>query len=145
MRVLFTGSRNWTGIQAEHRAGQVLAGLGGFLLLMGEPLVIVHGDNPEGLDAIVDRWAIRHRYEPGKNLLRYPANWTLFGKAAGPMRNQEMVNDGADLCLGFPLPGSKGTVDCMRRARLAGILTLTVPWELPDEPEDALPPQLRAA
>lgn len=135
MRVIFTGSRHWTGIYGEHRAGTVLMGLEVFTTIISSPLVIVHGDCPEGLDGIVDRWAIRHGYEPE----RHPARWGQFGKQAGHIRNQEMVNQGADMCLGFPLPGSRGTVDCMRRAQLAGIPTFTVSWEHGDEPLDGLP------
>lgn len=142
MRVIFTGSRNWTGFEAERRAGEVLTSLEAFVGIIGQaPMVIVHGDNPEGLDAIVDRWAVRRGYEPE----RHPAKWDVFGKAAGPIRNQEMVDLGADMCLGFPLPGSKGTVDCMNRARLAGILTIVVPMEPRLFPGEALFPQLKAA
>jgi hypothetical protein len=53
----------------------------------------------------------------------YPADWS-FGKSGGPVRNQKMVDAGADVCLAFPLPDSTGTVDCMERARIAGIPTL---------------------
>lgn len=45
------------------------------------------------------------------------------GKAGGPLRNQKMVDFGADLCLAFPLPESRGTYDCARRARAANIDT----------------------
>jgi len=141
MRVIFTGSRRWTGIGYEFRAHEVLASLQGFVMTVGQTLEIVHGDCPEGLDAIVDRWALRRDYEPE----RHPAEWGVYGKLAGPIRNQEMVDLGADMCLGFPLSDSKGTVDCMRRAKLAGILTIAVPWELTDEPEQLLPQQLKAA
>lgn len=41
--------------------------------------------------------------------------------AAGNYRNQRMVDLGADLCLAFPLPDSRGTRDCIRRAEAAGI------------------------
>lgn len=41
--------------------------------------------------------------------------------AAGVYRNQAMVHLGADICLAFPLPGSTGTYDCVRRAEIAHI------------------------
>lgn len=42
--------------------------------------------------------------------------------SAGGVRNQEMVNLGGYLvCLAFPLAGSRGTWDCVARARVAGI------------------------
>lgn len=142
MRVIFTGSRNWSGLQAEHRAHQVLNQLENFCnIAIDSPLVIVHGDCPTGLDAIVDRWALRRGYVAE----RHPARWDQFGKAAGPIRNQEMVNAGADMCLGFPLEGGSGTQDCMNRARLAGIPTFTVSLRLTEPTDQSLPEDLQAA
>ncbi len=42
-----------------------------------------------------------------------------LGKAGGPVRNQAMVDSGADLCLAFPDNKSIGTWDCVQRARAA--------------------------
>jgi hypothetical protein len=50
----------------------------------------------------------------------YPADWRRHGKAAGPIRNQQMLDEGApDLVLAFP--GGGGTADMVRRARRAGL------------------------
>lgn len=38
----------------------------------------------------------------------FPANWAIFGKAAGPRRNKEMA-DYADVCILFP--GGIGTLN----------------------------------
>ena len=51
----------------------------------------------------------------------HPADWDRYGDSAGPIRNQEMVDLGADECAGFPLGASPGTYGCMRKARKAGI------------------------
>lgn len=51
----------------------------------------------------------------------HPADWRSCGRAAGLIRNQRMVDLGADLCLAFPLGESRGTWDCVARARKAGI------------------------
>lgn len=40
------------------------------------------------------------------------------------IRNQEMVDLGADLCIAYPLPEGSGTQDCIRRAVKAKIPTL---------------------
>lgn len=68
-----------------------------------------------GADYWADDWAV------GRDIWieDHPADWTLHGRAAGPIRNQEMVDSGADLVVAFP--GSRGTADCLRRARAAGI------------------------
>ena len=65
----------------------------------------------------------------------YPANWRQHGKAAGPMRNTRMLEDGKpELVFAFRMPGkSNGTDDLVRKARSRGIPTFVV------EADDALP------
>jgi hypothetical protein len=82
---------------------------------------IVHGAG-KGADRIIGIYAASEGWPTEE----HPAKWNTFGAAAGPIRNQIMVDLGADLCLGFPLPGSRGTYDCMERARKAGIKTVQV-------------------
>lgn len=53
---------------------------------------------------------------------------------AGLVRNQLMVDLGADICLAFPLPGSRGTWDCMGRAEAAGIKVINL-GSKPGEPK----------
>lgn len=50
----------------------------------------------------------------------HPADWTAHGRAAGHIRNTDMVALGADECVAFPGDGP-GTRDCMRQAAAAGI------------------------
>jgi len=109
MRILVTGSRRWADEDAVWMAIVNEA--------RAEPLVIVHGDCPTGADAIAKagaEWMLDTVQEA------HPADWSQ-GRGAGPRRNQEMVDLGADLCLAFPLGESPGTKDCMRRALAAGI------------------------
>jgi hypothetical protein len=53
----------------------------------------------------------------------HPAQWKRFGRAAGPIRNQEMLEAKPDRVLAFhnDLAHSKGTRDMVQRAHLAGI------------------------
>ena len=81
-------------------------------------IVVIEGQCPHGgADKFAEEWAIAQ----GVVLESYPANWKALGKIAGPYRNQQMVDAGADVCLAFPLLNSRGTYDCMRRAEEAGI------------------------
>jgi hypothetical protein len=77
--------------------------------------VVVHG-GASGADAMAHFWA-------GFNSLPievYHADWKRHGKAAGPIRNQRMIDQGKpDLVVAFP--GGRGTADMLRRARAAGI------------------------
>jgi hypothetical protein len=50
---------------------------------------------------------------------------------AGIRRNAEMVRRGADLCLAFVRDGSRGTRDCMTRARDAGIAVRVFDYDNP--------------
>jgi hypothetical protein len=45
---------------------------------------------------------------------KYPADWIRFGKAAGPIRNEMMSQDGNLL---IALPGGTGTADMIRRMK----------------------------
>jgi hypothetical protein len=50
-----------------------------------------------------------------------PAKWEKYGEKAGLIRNQMMVDMKPDLVVAFPLKDSRGTWDCMNRAKKAGI------------------------
>ena len=75
---------------------------------------LVHG-GARGADTLAHRWAKAH----GIDVEVHPANWTKHQKAAGPIRNQEMVDSGLDLLIAFP--GGSGTAHMVRVTRAAGI------------------------
>lgn len=72
-----------------------------------------------GLDQIV------RTYIP--NAYVYRAQWNIFGKRAGPMRNEEMVLGAKQHAetiydiVGHVFPGGKGTAHCARTMRKNGI------------------------
>lgn len=124
MRILITGSRNWSDRNKVARAIQ-------HAVVFEEGLhFIVHGDCPTGADHIA------HQYAEGAAHLvpePHPANWEKYKKAAGYRRNAEMVALGADVCLAFigactkadhvdrPPHGSHGTDMTVTLAKKAGI------------------------
>lgn len=126
-RLLVTGSRDWKDESAIQLAlGEALGELAyreraerNPDYLSPEHYLLIHGDCPTGADAIADRiwrgW--------GLPVLARPALWNVWGKKAGPLRNKHMVDLGADLCLAFIGPGSRGAAGCAKLADEAGIET----------------------
>lgn len=81
--------------------------------------ILISGACPRGADKLGEEIAELL----GWTIERYPADWNSYGKAAGMIRNQQMVDTGADICLAFPTSSSIGTWDCVRKTEKAGILT----------------------
>jgi hypothetical protein len=74
-----------------------------------------------GADRIAISFAIQH-YTQYKE---YPAQWQKYGRAAGPMRNQQMLDkEHPDLVVAFP--GGRGTTDMISRAKKAGIKVMEI-------------------
>jgi len=117
MRILVTGSRDWSDRIIVEEEIQQFANEN-----PGEPMVVVHGNCPTGADKMADDYALEmYASYSGWEVERHPADWNTHGRAAGPIRNAHMVHLGADICLAFPRPDSKGTWDCIRKAVSAGI------------------------
>lgn len=52
----------------------------------------------------------------------YPANWDKYGKAAGPIRNKQMLDEGKpDLVIAFMAKDSRGTKNMVDQATKAGV------------------------
>jgi hypothetical protein len=76
---------------------------------------IIHG-GASGADKYAEVWASRNDIICS----RYPAQWDRYGKEAGPLRNQQMIDqEKIDMVLAFP--GGRGTADMIRRATEAGL------------------------
>ena len=69
-----------------------------------------------GADALAGRWAS----ERGVKHVTFKADWFRYGRGAGGIRNQRMIDEfGPDA--GVPFPGGSGTADMTRRLQNAGI------------------------
>lgn len=122
MKVLVTGSREWTSEEIIRRE----------LSALPKGTIIVHGACPWGADTIADGVARSLGFE----VREYPATgWGSYLRGhAGPARNHRMIREEnrpeepIDLCLAFPKNAIQwgGTMDCLQRARDAGIPTKVV-------------------
>lgn len=120
MKILICGSRDWTD---PHAIYVVLAGAKALADTLEEPLVLVHGA-AKGADSLAADMAERLRI----TALPFPALWDKHGKAAGPIRNQQMLDENEiAVTYAFRLSGkSNGTDDMVRRSRGAGIPTYVI-------------------
>lgn len=59
----------------------------------------------------------------GYPLIEIPADWTTYGKAAGPIRNRQMLDLNPDIVIAFhnDITSSKGTKDTVTEAKRRGI------------------------
>jgi YspA, cpYpsA-related SLOG family len=81
---------------------------------------IIEGE-ASGADSMARDWA-EYNDIP---VMKFPANWSKYGKAAGPIRNKEMINEGdPDYGLAFydrPKEESRGTKNMVEQLKNAGI------------------------
>ena len=112
-RVLVCGGRDFSDRQLAYRALDNLH--------KAEGIGCVIEGHARGADRIAGYWARRKGIENRK----FPADWDRDGKAAGPIRNQRMLDEGKpDLVVAFP--GGRGTADMVKRARAAGVPVMEV-------------------
>ena len=86
--------------------------------------LIIHG-NARGADRLAKKWAIERRVEHHP----FKADWERLGKAAGVLRNQQMIDEGHP-DLGVAFPGGRGTNDMVSRLYNANIEVLLVADEV---------------
>ena len=117
MRVLVCGSRQW---HDRSRIRAVLKRLQREAEAAGEEFVVIHGACPDGADRLADEIAESELgLVPGETLIREPAQWKRYGRAAGPVRNQRMLDVHEPTMVYAFRSGvkSSGTDDMVRRAK----------------------------
>lgn len=80
-----------------------------------------------GVDAAAKKLAETH---PHIHYQEFPADWEAHGKAAGPIRNKQMAQNG-DMLLAFLLEGAenrgtKNMIDCAKKAGIP-VYVITLP------------------
>ncbi len=134
MRLIVTGSRVWPSPGAVWRDLDLILRRA---VDRGQTLAVVHGQARHGADRYAHLWCVR---TPGVIEEAHPADWDRYRRAAGHIRNEEMVGLGGDGMLALCTPCRKagpclgagrqllpaghathGTYGCMQLARAAGI------------------------
>src|SRR6478735_7482462 len=79
------------------------------------PIELIIEGGQFGAEFLASSWARGHRV-PYRSVT---PEWARHGKAAGPIRNGEMLDLAPDLVVAFP--GGRGTADMVRQARGRGV------------------------
>ena len=114
-RILICGDRNykdWRKVQD-------------YLNTILHTAIIIHG-GARGADSLAGNLATGRNW----GIMRFPAQWDKYGKAAGPIRNQEMVEYGKPTLVVYfhdDIENSKGTKDMITRAEKANIKVIGNP------------------
>ncbi len=67
-----------------------------------------------------DYWAHQWALARGIPTVRFPADWSKHGNAAGPIRNRQMLREGRPTH-GLAMPGGSGTYDMTTVMSAAGV------------------------
>ena len=106
MRVIIAGSRSINNQSIVEEA----------IKNSGFEITEVVSGNAKGVDICGELYAIKNNLPA----MLFPANWSKYGKSAGPIRNQLMA-DYADALIAIPGKDSKGTWDMIRKANAKGL------------------------
>lgn len=106
MRVVVCGSREWS---SESTMRNRMAEL-------PDGTEVIHG-GARG----ADRMAAKYAYALGFKVRVFKADWDRFGRVAGFLRNQAMLDEKPDLVIAFWDGKSRGTQDTIYRARSMGL------------------------
>jgi hypothetical protein len=111
-RILICGDRNYTDwIKIQE-----------YLATLLKTTIIIHGD-ARGADSLAGNLATSLKMK----VLKFPAEWDKYGKAAGPIRNQQMLDKGKPCLVVYfhkDIENSRGTKDMIKLATDNGIHTI---------------------
>ncbi len=116
-RIIIAGSRQFNDY------GKMLKALdeqGVHLINSIDPIEIISG-HASGADTLGEKFAKAYGYP----LKIFPADWDKYGRAAGPIRNEQMAKYAADadrgILIAFPVGESRGTRNMIKLAKQYGL------------------------
>lgn len=108
MRIVVTGGREFTDRSFVNASMD--------LLYRKYKITLLIEGGARGADRLARDWAERTDVP----LRTYEADWDTYGSAAGPIRNQQMIDEGKPHGA-VVFPGDRGTADMTERLEKAGI------------------------
>lgn len=118
VKLLVCGSRDYSDNETLSRELSEIHSL--------RPITLLIQGGAKGADTMARLWATRN----GIPVREFKADWAKHHKGAGPIRNQQMLDEGKpDEMTAFinkPLIESRGTLDMVKRGLTAGLLARIV-------------------
>lgn len=121
MKIIVSGSRYWS----EKKHYSVIFAV---LKQYDQKTTIITG-GCRGVDALAEKAARKL----GMTVVTYPAKWQQYGRAAGPIRNEQMITqERPDMVLLFhdDIENSRGTKNMRNLAKKYGITAKLIPCNL---------------
>lgn len=136
-RILVCGGRHFT---AYHLLTRVLDNLRKKYKMTAMEIVSGHC---QGADMLGEKYAEEH----GFPVKVFPADWKKYGRAAGPIRNKQMIEYIRSfenrLVVAFTSANTVGTRNTIMLAKKAGIPVVEIPY-IPSDDNEALTEKLRS-
>lgn len=123
-KIIVTGGRDFKDREFVFRVLNALQAEGG-------PITELVEGGATGVDAHCRAWAKQNLHGEGQWkvctwISTVKANWALFGRAAGPLRNAAMCTKHRDAAALIAFPGGRGTESCVAVAHRVGIPVIRV-------------------
>lgn len=96
--------------------------------MRGDRVSEIISGGAKGIDTMAERLAKEFKVP----MKIFPAQWDKYGKAAGPIRNKDII-DSCDECIAFPDQASRGTINSIKLAARQEKVRRVVFWEEIDE------------
>lgn len=124
-RIIVCGGRHFDDYAClESVMAKVMSDLG-----LKLPEIEIVSGHCQGADQLGETYAERH----GISCKVFPAQWEVYGRAAGPVRNSEMIKYAAEsevpVVVAFVSPRSRGTMDTVKKAKKQGFRVYVTYYE----------------
>ena len=119
MNVLVCGGRDYS------NANAVFSALDEIEKTKGQIRFLIHG-SASGADELAAKWMKEKiKADPNRSMVACPADWASHGRAAGPIRNQWMLDQWKPQVV-VAFPSGRGTADMVSRARLSNVPVIEI-------------------
>jgi len=114
LRVVVTGGRDFNDYSYVNKVMDLF-----ILSEFGKDMHLLIYGVATGADTLCYEWAV------ARNIITLPfpvtkSEWDRLGRAAGPIRNRRMIEDGKpDVCIAFP--GNTGTANMIKQCKELGV------------------------